>query len=543
MKSVMTTGIRCSFAVWVLALLLAIPGATSATAKPEGEINIGLPSLGSEDWLVPARAQSDTTAIIPVFNTLLERDDKTGQPAPGLAIKWEQSADGKTWSFDLRRGVQFHDGWGEFTAEDVKFSYQLALRDDSTSDMKGVFTNFVQDVEVVTPYRVVVHLKSPSWEILYKFLETPPFFPIVSKKYFDKVGWQEAGKHPIGTGPFRFAEHKLGEYVRLEAFDKYWGGEPEAQTLIIRGVPEEATRVAMLQTGQLQLTPISYDSIAKVRGAGLKIIRFEKMMQMVATLQGQYLPNREGYDPNVPWALSDREKALKVRKALSLAIDRKEIVDKVLQGMGSVEGSAEIQAFPDMPGYDRTVKVDAYDPEQAKKLLAEAGYPDPSKITITVDSTPHSARPVNGPVAQAVALYWRNLGINVKEQTSDYANLTERMIKRRLAGVMWVYPTPAFDEPIMQLSTVTYSKGRVLQLAEYPELDQFIEKTIRESDPEKRSNLQKEMGRWMYDNEIAIPICYGDMIWGASSKFEWQHLPGQVTVGYINNVEKMRLAK
>jgi peptide/nickel transport system substrate-binding protein len=533
--------------VWIFTCAVLLcplgPRISHAAAKPEGTIVIGLPSLGPEDWLVPARAQSGATAAVPVFNTLLERDDKTGVPAPGLAVKWEQSKDGKDWIFDLRKGVHFHEGWGELTADDVKFSYQVALRDDSTSDMKGVFTNFVKDVEVVNPYRVVFHMKAPNWEILYKFLETPPFFQIVSKKYFDKVGWQQAGKHPIGTGPYRFAEHKLGEYVRLEAVENYWGGVPRAKTLIIRGVSEEATRVAMLQTGALNLAPISYESIARVRGAGLKIIRFERMMHMVGTLQGQYLPDREGYDPKVPWALPDREKALKVRKALSLAINRQEIVDQVLQGMGSVEGSAQIQAFPGMPGYDPTLKVDPYDPAQAKKLLADAGYPDPSKITIIVDSTPHAARPVNGPVAQAMAMYWRNIGITVKEQTSDYTTLTERQIKRKLAGVMWVYPTPAFDEPIMQLYTITYSKGRVLHLGEYPELDAFMEKTVAELDPNRRSELQKEMGRWMYHNVIAIAVCYGDMIWGASPKFEWQHLPGAVTVGYIHNAEKMWLSK
>lgn len=539
----MNTRIATTLFVGLIAVLLGAPLKAASADKPSGTIVIGLPSLGPEDWLVPARAQAGATAVMPVFNTLLERDDKTGKPAPGLAVKWESSKDGKTWTFDLRKGVQFHDGWGEFTADDVKFSYQVALRDDSTSDMKGVFTTFVSDVEVVNPYRVVFHLKSPSWQFLYNFLETPPFFPIVSKKYFDKVGWQEAGKHPIGTGPYRFAEHKLGEYVRLEAVDTYWGGAPYTKTLIIRGVPEEATRLAMLQTGALNLTPIGFDSLAKVRSAGLKIIRFERLMQMAVDLEGQYLPSREGYDPKVPWAQPDHEKALKVRKALSLAINREEIVKQVLQGMGSVAGSAQLQAFPDMPGYDPTLKVDPYDPTLAKKLLAEAGYPDPSKISITMDSTPHAARPVNGPVAQAIAQYWRNIGITVKEQNSDFSTLTELMIKRKLAGVAWVYPTPAFDEPVLQLLTITYSKGRVLHFGEYPALDALIDKTIAELDPAKRSELQKEMGRWMYDNAIAIPVCYADMLWGASRNFEWQHLPGQVTVGYINNPEKMRLTK
>jgi ABC-type transport system substrate-binding protein len=98
-------------------------------------------------------------------------------------------------------------------------------------------------------------MKAPNWEIIYKFLEVPPFFPIVSKTYFDKVGWQEAGRKPVGTGPFKFVEHKLGEYVKLEANESYWNGAPRAKTIIVRGIPEEATRVALLQTARSTSPP------------------------------------------------------------------------------------------------------------------------------------------------------------------------------------------------------------------------------------------------------------------------------------------------
>ena len=192
----------------VLLLALGLSGVAAAHAKPEGTVVIGLPSLGAEDWLVPARPQANAIAIVPVFNTLLERDDKTGKPAPGLATKPGSSRQTARRGPSICAGTSNSMTASDFTAEDVKFSYEVALRPDSTSDMKGVFTNFVQEVEVVNPSRVVFHMKAPNWEILYKFLETPPFFPIVSKKYFDKVGWQEAGRQPVGTGsvPVRRAQ-------------------------------------------------------------------------------------------------------------------------------------------------------------------------------------------------------------------------------------------------------------------------------------------------------------------------------------------------
>ena len=112
-----------------------------------------------------------------------------------------------------------------------------------------------------------------------------------------------------------------------------------------------------------------------------------------------------------------------MRRALSLMIDRKLIVDRLLDGSGEPAGQMVPQG---LVGWNPKLVPEPYDLDGAKKLLAEAGYPDPSKITIIVDSTPHAARPINGPVAQALALYWRNIGIDVKERTSDYANLMDQ---------------------------------------------------------------------------------------------------------------------
>ena len=355
----------------VLLFALGLSGVAAAQAKPEGTVTIGLPSLGAEDWLVPARPQANAIAIVPVFNTLLERDDKTGKPAPGLATKWEQSKDGKSWTFDLRSGVKFHDG-SDFTAEDVKFSYQVATRDDSTSDMKGVFNNFVQEVEVVSPYARRVQDEGAE---LGDPLQVPGDAAVLPDRQQEvlRQGGLAGSRPQAGRDRTVHVRRAQARRVRAPGGQRRSTGTamPRTKTLIVRGVPEEATRVALLQTGALNLAPIGSDSLAKVRAAGLKVIRFEKLMQMVVGLEGQYLPDREGYDPKAAVGTTGQgRRQLKVRKALSLAINREEIVSKVLQGMGSVEGSAGIQAFPGMPGFDPSLKVDPYDPAAAKRLLA-----------------------------------------------------------------------------------------------------------------------------------------------------------------------------
>jgi hypothetical protein len=227
---------------------------------------------------------------------------------------------------------------------------------------------------------------------------------------------------------------------------------------------------------------------------------------------------------------------------LSLAINRQEIVNKVLQGMGTVEGSAGIQSFPGMPGFDPTLKVDPYDPERAKSCSPRPVIP--TRRRSASSSIRHRMPPVR-PTRRwhrRSRLYWRNIGIDVKERTSDYANLMDQGIKRKLAGVVWVYPTPAFDEPIMQLYTVTYSKARTQLFGEYPELDALLEKTSPKWTRTSAGRCRrKPRSGCTTTYRHSRSLCRHAV--GGVAEARMAQPAGQVTVGYLNNVDTMYLAK
>jgi ABC-type transport system substrate-binding protein len=365
--------------------------------------------------------------------------------------------------------------------------------------------------------------------------------PIASKKYVEKVGKKEAGKHPIGSGPFKFVEHEPGNYIKFEALEHHWRQTPYIKTLIIKKVPEPATRVAMLKAGEAELIEVKHESIKEIKAAeGVKIKGIPNGCQSYMCLLGQYLPKRPGYDPTVPYALPDKERARKVRKALSLAIKRQEIIDYVLYGYGTVEDCAVIYWWPGDEGWNSEWEVDGYDLKRAKQLLAEAGYSNPKELVITVDTVRHPGRPYGGDIAEAVGMQWSEL-VTVNMRHSEWSNFYAGVANREQAGVTWCYAAPWAIHPIVVLWGTSHTKTRSMYTAEYPHLDKLMDAVMDETDPQKRTVLSRELGDYLYSNMFAIPIGYTDIIFGISDKLEWP--VGPPCGSYITNTEYMRLLK
>ena len=514
----------------------------AASQKPSGTVVYVLNSLGSQDWLAPSTGFQSASVLMGMNEFLLCRDYRTGLIAEGvgqLAETWSVSEDWSTYTFNLRRGVQFHGGWGEVTSADVKFSLELALEDQSRNYCKTVL-GFVGSIETPDDYTVVFHLDTPSSYLPEQCLsERGPALAIVSKNYVETVGREEAGRNPIGTGPFRYVDSELDVHVTFEAVDNHWRVNPGVEQLVIRNIEEESTRMAMLDTGAAQIAPTTFNRISHIEEApGLTLFTLPGIRMAVVYLPGMYLDPR--YDPEATpvWVTGDADTSYKVRKALSLAISRQEIVDQIFSGRGTVEGLCVQSFWPVNQGYNDDCRPDPYDPAQARRLLAEAGYDDPAEMTINVDLAEHPTITDTDEIMLAVAQYWQALGIRVETQKTDirqYQNLTGE--KRAVAA--FTFPTALYHNPCALLSFYTRSTDRWSMTGETVELDQLLTDCIEEVKPAEIEVAARAVFDYMYENQLGIPVAYFDQLLAFDSSLEWDALPAPQTL-YMIRYEYLR---
>src|SRR5438445_358353 len=241
-----------TIAVALVFSLVSTPTQAAAQAKVE---KLVFASAGFEDtnrfWMV---ARPDHLQFDPFLETLLEVDPKTGAYAPRLAEKWEASADFRRWTFWLRKGVQFHYGYGPFTAKDVAHSYALTQRPEAKMTL-GPFWRGVEEVKVVNDYQVVFYMKKPATTMDYAVSRAGDF-RIVSKAQWDKEGLEGFDKRPAGTGSYRYVGRQQGISITFERQDNHWRDKPAFKQLEFRIVREEPTRLAMLLSSEAHIADL-----------------------------------------------------------------------------------------------------------------------------------------------------------------------------------------------------------------------------------------------------------------------------------------------
>ena len=363
----------------LMAAALGVSGAMLASAvgwsQEQNPLVIATDSLGTEVFSPLVGNAPELHFASAIMETLVYRgrgNDLTLHP--GLAKSWTVSPDGLVYTFDLR-DVKFSDGT-PFTADDVAYTFKMIGGKDSRSPRKFV-TDWIDKIDIVDPHTVKITLKQPESSFLRQLANFAPYFPMISKQHFEKLGVDAANRDPLGTGPYKMTDHRLNESITLDAVPDHWRKNPDFKEIRLQFVPDELTRIAKLKTGEADLAPISAASVADVKAAGLKVIRNPGSYFLLVALGGQVLPDREGYDANSPWASLDHpEQSKKVRQALCLAINTEEIRQRVLYGTG--EPFAVQQFLPDSV-FDKKWEPYPYDPAKAKQLLADAGYPNESR--------------------------------------------------------------------------------------------------------------------------------------------------------------------
>src|SRR5206468_8921357 len=418
-----------------------------------------------------------------IYDPLIQRDPKTFEYRPGLATEWKPSNELRTWTFKLRPGVKFHEGWGELTAEDVKFTVEQNLKPDSQGGSAPFFRRYLDRVETPDTHTVVMQFKDKVWEVPSLFSQFVGYQNPTSKKYLDKVGEEKATLHPIGTGTYRHVEGRQGDYHRFEAVPNHWRKTPAFKELVIRRVPEPATRLSGLRAGEIDIGQVFGDYLEQAKKVGLKIHAAPNSACNWVILSGQTTPDREDYCPACPWAGDPADKrslenARKVRLAMNLAVNKKAIIQGLWKGVGS-ETPFSYYYYPFHKGYSADWKIPPYDPERAKKLLAEAGHASGFEVRVNPMVMAYAA---DGPdIMEAVALDWERVGIKSKRVPEMTSTFGPKSRMRKTNKTHWVYGSPPFDEPVLAWSRVLHSKGAFNLLCDGP-YDEDIETAMKELD-------------------------------------------------------------
>jgi peptide/nickel transport system substrate-binding protein len=432
-------------------------------------------------WFDPG----DHTGIITVMKVLYALHDAMVKPMPGnamapaLAESWTASRDGLSYEFVLRKGVVFHNG-DPLTAEDVKFSFER---------YKGAAAKLLKDkvsaVEIVDSHRVRFRLKEP-WADFLTFYATPATGAawIVPKKYIEKVGDEAFKRSPVGAGPYKFSSFNPGVDLVLEAHDRYWRKTPAVKRLVWRVVPEDITRLAMLKRGEVDVAYSLRGPLGEEvqRTPGLKLVP----TVISATQWLDFGPLQ--YEPKSPWA--DR----RVRLAAALSFDKNAINQAETLGHSKPTGSVIPSAFE----YALAIPPYPYDPAQAKKLLAEAGYPS------GFDSGDYVCDVSYASVSEAIANYLGAVGIRTKVRPMERAAYLGQWKDKKFRSI---HQAGAGGLGNAATRVQNYIAGDGLySWGSQPDLDDLNVQQARELDPKRREVLLHQIQRLAHERVLHAPL-------------------------------------
>ena len=480
-------------ALVLVPLLLVSLLVTPALAAPDGQMTWGVHITLAPTWFDPA----ETPGIITPFMLMYALHDGMAKAmpdnamAPSLAESWKVSEDARVYDFTLRKGVKFHNG-DPVTAEDVKFSFER-YRGTAAGSLK----ERVAAVETPSPTHVRFRLKNPWPDFLLFYTTASGAGWIVPKKYVEKVGDEGYKKAPIGAGPYKFVSFTPGVELVFEAFEQYWRKTPSVKRLVFKVIPDEATRLAALKRGEI-------DVVYSIRGELAEELQRTPGLTLKPTViqAPQWIAMLDQWDPKSPW--HDK----RVRVAANLAIDRKAINQAITLGHSRLTYSvipSSFEFFWQPPAY-------AFDPGQAKKLLAEAGYPN------GFDAGEYYMDVAYANVQEAIAGYLQQVGIRSTMRPLERAAFFKSYTDKKFKNISYT-ASGAFGNAATRLETFVV-KGGAYVYGSYPDIDALFKDQAAEMDRKKREVLLHRIQQLVHDKAMFIPMWELAFINGQGSRVQ-----------------------
>lgn len=454
-------------------------GTRRAIAASDGTLTVASHVSLAPTWFDPA----ETSGIITPFMLMYAMHDAVAKAMPGnplapcLAESWTMAPDGLSYEFVLRSGVKFHNG-ETMTAEDVKFSFER-YRGASHQLIK----ERVSGVETPDSLRVVFRLKAPWPDFLTFYAAASGAGWIVPKKYVEKIGEDAFKKAPVGAGPYKFVSFTPGVALVMEAFDGYWRKKPSIKRIVIKVIPDEATRLAALQRGEID---IAYSIRAELAEELQRTPGLTLKPTVGSAPYWLYFP--EQWDLKSPW--HDH----RVRQAVNLSIDRKTMNEALTLGHSHLTGSQ----FPENFDFFWQPPPPVYDLAGARKLLTEAGFPN------GFDAGDYYCDAAYANMGEVAINNLQELGIRVilrpLERAAFFRSYSEKKLKNIVQGASGAFGNCATRAEVFVVKGGTYAYGN------YPDIDALFAQQATEMDRAKRTATLHKLQQLVYEKTIYVPL-------------------------------------
>lgn len=491
---------------------LAALGATATTAA------LGLPRAArAQDQTLRAGLKLSPTSMDPHFRLSGEQNilralharlvgmTADGKPEPGIAESWRPVNDGKAWEFKVRADAKFSDG-SPVTAEDVAYSIARVPTIEGSAGAYHIFVRAITRTEVKDARTILLHTANP-----YPFMvEDMTEVAVLSKSLGPNLRTADFNSQAVKvfSGPYTLADYRFGEFVAMRRNPHWTGAAPAFAEAHFKVIATDASRMAALIAGDVQaVDEVSVPDIPRLRrDANLNVTQIAGMRVMYVSMDMDRDVSPHIRDASGQPMTRNPLKDARVRQALSYAINREAIVDRVMEGAATVASNL----LPDgTPGTSSALRVAPYDPERARRLLAEAGYPNGFQITLhaTNDRYPNDEK-----VAQAIAQFWTRIGVRTDVATLPNAAFFPAAARQQFSVFAAQYGADNVSYAYRAL-VHTYDRDRGLGTANRtrhssPRADALVAEALTEMDEAKRNALLARAADIAIGEEAIIHMIY-----------------------------------
>ena len=511
-------------------VVIATPTPTprpAPTATPTGEPVVDRLRVGmnwERDSNDPHVSRSGMTQVMPMNENLI-RYLPDGTFGPMLANSWSLSADGKSWTFNLRDDVQWQRGWGQYTSADTIHTLQRSLRED----VESVYKAYAQTVvSIDTPDDFTVTFNSNQTRLDGDFMHSTRRYSLqTSKAFFDAEGQEGLEAQGVGTGPYQqVSRQPLGNILYERVPYEHWRITPDFPELELVFVTEDATKLAALLVGELHITTVPSDLEITAEDQGMRIISGGDPANVIyAIMGGQFLdPPPEGnvrklQFPDLPWTDTPHPVTevpwvdKRVRQAMNMAIDRETINDTLLQGRGDLN---PVPFFhPAIRGYNPDWETNferdyGYNPDRARELLAEVEAEIGQDLDWSMVFSPITPKPIVprlADIGEALVNYWRDIGADIRIEVLDYEQeIIGRIFDWNLGGIVWTNATEKFLEPSLVFLWYYSKNGICCHFYENADNNRLFEELGPVVDLNQRHEILQDIGDNIYSEYGMIPL-------------------------------------